>query len=60
MPNVAVSSTRAICVFHSIQAGGGQYVELKDGMIRRLAQATGRTVVYNSLSQTMRKPDGCG
>src|SRR5690349_14537664 len=41
----------------TIQAGGGQYVELKDGMIRRLAEATGRTVVYNSLSQTMRKPD---
>src|SRR2546429_8826990 len=41
----------------TIQAGGGQYVELKDGMIRRLAEATGRTVVYNSLSQTMRKPN---
>src|ERR1700751_3671704 len=41
----------------TIQAGGGQYVELKDGMIRRLAEATGRTVVYNSLSQTVRKPD---
>jgi N-acyl-D-amino-acid deacylase len=41
----------------TIQAGGGQYVELKDGMIRRLAEATGRTVVYNSLSQNVRKPD---
>jgi N-acyl-D-amino-acid deacylase len=41
----------------TIQAGGGQYVELKDGMIRRLAEATGRTVVYNSLSQTVRKPE---
>jgi len=41
----------------TIQAGGGQYVELQDGMIRRLAEATGRTVVYNSLSQTMRKPN---
>ena len=41
----------------TIQAGGGQYVELKDGMIRRLAEATGRTVVYNSLSQSARKPD---
>ncbi len=41
----------------SIQAGGGQYVELKDGMMRRLAEASGRTVVYNSLSQTMRRPD---
>src|SRR5215470_1874954 len=41
----------------TIQAGGGQYVELKDGMMRRLAEACGRTVVYNSLSQTMRRPD---
>ncbi|HEV2337134.1 MAG TPA: amidohydrolase family protein [Stellaceae bacterium] len=41
----------------TIQAGGGQYVELKDGMIRRLAEASGRTVVYNSLSHTMRRPD---
>ena len=41
----------------TIQAGGGQYVELKDGMMRRLAAATGRVVVYNSLSQTMRRPD---
>jgi N-acyl-D-aspartate/D-glutamate deacylase len=41
----------------TIQAGGGQYVELKDGMMRRLSAATGRTVVYNSLSQTMRRPD---
>ncbi|HEX3537607.1 MAG TPA: amidohydrolase family protein [Stellaceae bacterium] len=40
----------------TIQAGGGQYVELKDGMMRRLAEACGRTVVYNSLSQTVRKP----
>jgi N-acyl-D-aspartate/D-glutamate deacylase len=41
----------------TIQAGGGQYVEMKDGMIRRLAEATGRAVVYNSLSQTVRRPD---
>jgi N-acyl-D-aspartate/D-glutamate deacylase len=41
----------------TIQAGGGQYVEMKDGMMRRLAEATGRTVVYNSLSQTVRRPD---
>ncbi|MBV9583704.1 MAG: amidohydrolase family protein, partial [Alphaproteobacteria bacterium] len=40
----------------TIQAGGGQYVELKDGMMRRLAESCGRTVVYNSLSQTVRKP----
>jgi N-acyl-D-amino-acid deacylase len=41
----------------TIQCGGGQYVELKDGMMRRLAAECGRTVVYNSLSQTMRRPD---
>jgi N-acyl-D-amino-acid deacylase len=41
----------------TIQAGGGQYVELKDGMMRRLAEASGRMVVYNSLSQTMRRPN---
>ena len=41
----------------TIQAGGGQYVELKDGMMRRLSAESGRTVVYNSLSQTMRRPD---
>jgi N-acyl-D-amino-acid deacylase len=41
----------------TIQAGGGQYVELKDGMMRRLAEASGRMVVYNSLSQTMRRPE---
>ena len=41
----------------TIQAGGGQYVELKDGMMRRLAEASGRMVVYNSLSHTMRRPD---
>ena len=41
----------------TIQCGGGQYVELKDGMMRRLSAETGRTVVYNSLSQTMRRPD---
>src|SRR6202035_3205847 len=41
----------------TIQAGGGQYVELKDGMIRRLSEATGRTVIYNNLGQTVREPD---
>jgi N-acyl-D-amino-acid deacylase len=39
------------------QPGGGLYVELKDGLMRRLAAATGRIVVYNSLSQTVRRPD---
>ena len=41
----------------TIQCGGGQYVEMKDGMMRRLGAETGRIVVYNSLSQTMRRPD---
>jgi N-acyl-D-amino-acid deacylase len=40
-----------------IQVGGGRYVEMKSGMMARLAEATGRTVVYNSLSQTVRRPD---
>jgi len=41
----------------TIQVGGGVDQELKDGMIARLAEATGRIVVYNSLSQTVRSPD---
>ena len=41
----------------TIQVGGGVDQELKDGMIARIAEATGRTVVYNSLSQTVRSPD---
>jgi N-acyl-D-amino-acid deacylase len=41
----------------TIQVGGGVDQELKDGMMARLAEATGRTVVYNSLSQTVRSPD---
>ncbi len=41
----------------TIQVGGGVDQELKDGMMARLAEATGRTVVYNSLSQTVRNPD---
>ena len=31
--------------------------ELKDGLMARLSEATGRTVVYNNLGQTMRDPD---
>ena len=31
--------------------------ELKDGLMARLAEATGRPVVYNNLSQTVRRPD---
>ena len=30
--------------------------ELKDGLMARLAEATGRPVVYNNLSQTVRNP----
>lgn len=41
----------------TIQCGGGVDMELKDGMMARLAEATGRTVVYNNLSQTVRNPD---
>jgi N-acyl-D-amino-acid deacylase len=41
----------------TIQVGGGVDQELKDGMMARLAEATGRTVVYNNLSQTVRNPD---
>ena len=41
----------------TIQVGGGVDQELKDGMMARLAEATGRMVVYNSLSQTVRWPD---
>jgi N-acyl-D-amino-acid deacylase len=41
----------------TIQVGGGVDQELKDGMMARLADATGRIVVYNSLSQTVRSPD---
>src|ERR1700712_566498 len=40
----------------TIQVGGGVDQELKDGMMARLAEATGRIVVYNSLSQTVRNP----
>ena len=40
-----------------IQAGGGQAAEMKNGLMARLAEATGRTVVYNSLNQTVRKPE---
>ncbi len=35
----------------TIQVGGGVDQELKDGMMARLAEATGRTVVYNNLAR---------
>jgi N-acyl-D-aspartate/D-glutamate deacylase len=41
----------------TIQSGGGNGAEMKDGLMSRLSQATGRTVVYNNLSQSMRRPD---
>ena len=40
----------------TIQVGGGVDMELKDGMMARISEATGRPVVYNSLSQTVRYP----
>ncbi|HEV2303390.1 MAG TPA: amidohydrolase family protein [Stellaceae bacterium] len=40
-----------------IQSGGGRAAEMKDGLMSRLSEATGRTVVYNNLGQTVREPD---
>ena len=40
-----------------IQCGGGRGAEIESRMMSRLSQATGRQVVYNNLSQTVRKPD---
>src|SRR5207237_512256 len=40
-----------------IQSGGGRDAELKNRLMSRLSEATGRTVVYNNLGQTARKPD---
>jgi N-acyl-D-amino-acid deacylase len=40
-----------------IQSGGGRAAELNDGLMSRLSEATGRTVVYNNLGQTVREPD---
>jgi N-acyl-D-aspartate/D-glutamate deacylase len=40
-----------------IQSGGGNAAEMKDGLMSRLSEATGRTVVYNNLNQSMRRPD---
>src|SRR6266700_520292 len=39
-----------------IQSGGGRDAEMADGLMARLSEATGRTVVYNNLGQTMRRP----
>src|SRR6476659_8910002 len=40
-----------------IQSGGGRAAELNGGLMARLSEATGRTVIYNNLGQTMRDPD---
>ncbi len=40
-----------------IQSGGGNGAEMKDGLMSRLSEATGRTVVYNNLGQSMRRPE---
>ncbi|MGH7083419.1 MAG: amidohydrolase family protein, partial [Acetobacteraceae bacterium] len=40
-----------------IQSGGGNGAEMKDALMSRLSEATGRPVVYNNLSQSMRRPD---
>ncbi len=40
-----------------IQSGGGNASEMKDALMSRLSEATGRTVVYNNLGQSMRRPD---
>jgi len=39
-----------------IQSGGGNGAEVKNGLMSRLSEATGRTVVYNNLLQSMRRP----
>src|SRR3954454_10353908 len=39
-----------------IQSGGGRAAELKDGLMARLSEATGRTVIYNNLGQSVRRP----
>src|SRR4029079_16170356 len=39
-----------------IQSGGGHAPELKDELMSRLSEATGRVVVYTNLGQTMRRP----
>jgi len=40
-----------------IQSGGGREAEMKSGLMARLAEATGRPVIYNNLGQTVRRPD---
>jgi N-acyl-D-aspartate/D-glutamate deacylase len=40
-----------------IQGGGGRAAEIDNRLMSRLSQATGRQVVYNNLSQNVRRPD---
>jgi N-acyl-D-aspartate/D-glutamate deacylase len=40
-----------------IQSGGGRDAELRNRLMSRLSEATGRTVMYNNLGQAARKPD---
>ena len=39
-----------------IQSGGGNNAEVKTGLMSRLSEATGRPVVYNTLSHSLRRP----
>ena len=41
-----------------IQGGGGRDAEMKNRLMSRLSEATGRQVVYNNLGQTVRNPNG--
>src|SRR5437667_375192 len=40
-----------------IQSGGGRVAELNGGLMGRLSEATGRTVIYNTLGRTVRETD---
>ena len=40
-----------------IQSGGGRDAEMKNGLMARLSEATGRPVVYNNLGQSVRRPE---
>ena len=39
-----------------IQSGGGNAIEMKNSLMSRLSEATGRPVVYNNLNQSARRP----
>jgi N-acyl-D-aspartate/D-glutamate deacylase len=39
-----------------LQSGGGREAEMASGLMARLAEATGRPVVYNNLGQSVRRP----